>query len=238
MGLTGTLSKYTKDNLLYELSLPVLAEYPIEQAIEEGVIVDYQINVIKVPLDNIQKINYKGKFKTEKQQFDYLSWIIDKMQKQERDTMFMRLARMRIIQNSVAKRNKTIQLLKEFKNERILVFAGTIGIADNLGIPSFHSKSTEKQIFQDFVDGTINHLAVVRIGTAGTTYCSLNRIIINYTDSNSENLCQKILRAMTYEYKNPNKKAIIQLITSSEPIELKWVQKALTAFDSNKIKYV
>ncbi len=79
LGLTGTLSRWTKRTLSEELGLQVVAEYPIEKAIEEGVIVDYQITVIKVPLDDVVKKQYKGKWKTEKQQFKALSYVINKM---------------------------------------------------------------------------------------------------------------------------------------------------------------
>ena len=53
LGLTGTLSSWTERTLEEELDLHVIATYPIEKAIEEGVIVDYEIHVIRVPLDNI-----------------------------------------------------------------------------------------------------------------------------------------------------------------------------------------
>ncbi len=40
LGLTGTLSLETKENLLFSLGINVIANYPIEKAIEEGVIVN------------------------------------------------------------------------------------------------------------------------------------------------------------------------------------------------------
>jgi len=235
LGLSGTLSKETRKVLLQSLQLPVLVNYPIEQAIKEGVIADYEISVVKVPLDNRIK-QYKGK--TEKQKFDNISWVIEKLVNEEKDTFFLRLQRMRIIQNSVAKKNKTISLLKEYENERVLVFAGIIKIASSLGICSFTSKSFEKDIFTDFVEGRINHLAVCKIGNTGVTYFSLNRIIINYFDSNSENLAQKLNRAMSFEYDNPDKVAKITIISSNEEVELKWLKKALEFFDKSKITYI
>jgi len=70
LGLTGTLSSWTEKTLCDELSLCVLATYTIDQAIKEGVIVDYEITVVTVPLDNTRKQQYKTKMRTEKQQFD------------------------------------------------------------------------------------------------------------------------------------------------------------------------
>jgi superfamily II DNA or RNA helicase len=238
LGLTGTLASDTERTLEEELDLHVIAHYPIEKAIEEGVIVDYEIKVVRVPLDNVTMQDYKGKKKTEKKQFEALSWVINKLQRDGNDTMFMRLARMRLIQSSLAKRNATKALLAKHKDERVLVFCGTTKIADDLGIPSYHNKSKEKQIFEDFAEGEGNHLAVVKIGNTGVTYKPLNRVIINYFDSNAENLAQKINRCMAMEYNTPDKKANIYIVSSNESVELKWLDKALEFFDKNKIKYI
>ena len=238
LGLTGTLSSDTERTLEEELDLHVIATYPIEKAIEEGVIVDYEINVIRVPLDNKVMREYKSKKKTEKKQFDSLSFIIDKIQHQGGETMFLRLARMRIIQSSLAKNNATKQLLARYKDERVLVFCGTTAVADSLGIPSHHSKSGGKEEFTQFAEGEGNHMAVVKIGNTGVTYKPLNKVIINYFDSNAENLAQKINRCMAMEYDTPDKKAHIYIISSNEPVEQKWLKKALEFFDESKIKYV
>lgn len=238
LGLTGTLSSWTEKTLEEELDLHVIATYPIEKAIEEGVIVDYEIHVIKVPLDDVTLQDFKGKKKTEKKQFNSISWVIEKLQNEGRDTMFLRLARMRIIQSSLAKVKATKALLNKHKDERVLVFCGVTKIADSLGIPSYHSKSGEKEVFQKFAEGEGNHLAVVKIGNTGITYKPLNKVIINYFDSNAENLAQKINRCMAMEYNTPDKKAHIYIISSNEPVELKWLNKALEFFDKDKIKFV
>jgi superfamily II DNA or RNA helicase len=238
LGLTGTLSSWTERTLEEELDIHVIANYPIEKAIEEGVIVDYEINIIRVPLDTKTLLDFKGKKKTEKRQFDSISWVIEKLQNEGRDTMFLRLNRMRVIQNSIAKLNATKKLLEKFKDERVLVFCGVTKVADSLGIPSYHSKSSEKEMFQKFANGEGNHLAVVKIGNTGITYKPLDKVIINYFDSNAENLAQKINRCMAMEYNTPDKKAHIYIISSNEPTELKWLNKALEFFDEEKIKYL
>ena len=238
LGLTGTLSSQTEQTLGIELGLPVLATYSIDQAIKEGVVTDYEITVVGVALDNTVKNDYKGKWKTEKQQFDAYGWVIDQMERSGKSTMFLRLARMRIIQNSIAKLKKTQALLKAHKDDRILVFCGLTKIADALGIPVYHSKAGDKDIFDDFATGKGNHLAVVKIGNTGVTYKPLNRVIINYFDSNGENLAQKINRCMAMEYNTPDKKAHIYIVCSTEDVERKWLRKALEFFDKDKIKYV
>jgi hypothetical protein len=62
-------------------------------------------------------------------------------------------------------------------------------------------------------------------------------VIINYFDSNAENLAQKINRCMAMEYNTPDKKADIYIICSTEKVEEKWLNKALEFFDKNKIRY-
>lgn len=238
LGLTGTLSSETERTLEEELDLHVVATYPIEKAIEEGVIVDYEIHVIRVPLDNTVYNDYKGKLKTEKKHYDGISWVINKLQNSGTDTMFMRLARMRLIQSSLAKTNATKKLLAKHKDERVLVFCGTTSVADNLGIPSYHNKSKEKQIFEDFAEGKGNHLAVVKIGNTGVTFSKLSKVIINSFDSNPENLTQRIFRCMAMDYDNLEKKAYIYIVTTTEPIELTWLSRALDLFDKDKIFYL
>jgi hypothetical protein len=107
-----------------------------------------------------------------------------------------------------------------------------------LGIPSFHSKSTDKESFKRFAEGEGNHMAVVKIGNTGVTYKPLNKVIINYFDSNAENLAQKINRCMAMEYNNLDKKARIYIVCTTEPVEEKWLNKALEFFDQSKINVV
>lgn len=235
LALTGTLSKETALTLKKELSLNVEAVYSIEQAIKEGVISNYEIEIVKIPLDDkiIQKFK---KPRTEKKQFDALTFIINKLEDGGKDTFFLRLTRMRLIQNSISKLNKT----KEFiiPGERTLVFCGTTKLADSLGIPSFHNKTKDKELFNKFVNGEGEHLALCKIGNTGVTFLPLSRIIFSAFDSNEENFVQKLMRAMSFEYNNPEKITKITIITSNEDVELEWLRKALKGMNKDKIKYI
>lgn len=167
LALTGSLAQETEKVLYNSLNLSVVAEYSIEKAIEEGIITDYQITVIKTPLDSTTLQTFGNKRKTEKQRFDDFTYLIDQAEKNHRDTKFLRIMRMRVVQNSIAKLRKTKEVLEKLKSERILVFCGTIASAESLGIPSFHSKSKDKNVFEDFVKGKEEKLAVVKIGNTG-----------------------------------------------------------------------
>lgn len=238
LGLTGTMSAFTEKWLKTQLKLDVISRYPIQQAIDEKVITDYQITVVHCKLDTqIKKATSKG-LRTEKVMFDALGYVVNTLTQEGKDSMFLRLKRAAIIQRSIGKKNTTKKLLNKFKDERILVFCGLTEIADDLGILSYHNKVKEKNVLSDFAEGKGSKLAVVKLGNTGITYKPLNKVIINYTDSNSENITQKILRAMAVEYDNLEKKADIWIVCSDEEVEKEWLNKALEFFDKNKIKYL
>lgn len=238
LGLTGTMTEWTEKTLSKRLGLNVIERYSIETAIEEGVVTDYRIYIKYCKLDDSIKQNFKNKLRTEKKQFDSYSYLISKFQKEMKDTFYLRLGRMRVIQNSIAKLKATQDLLKRFKDDRVLVFCGVTSIADRVGCPVYHSKKGDKQVFDEFSAGKGNHMAVIKIGNTGVTYKPLDKVIVNYFDSNAENLAQKINRCMAMEYGNPNKRAEIYIVTTDEPVEQMWLGKALEFFDGNKIKLI
>lgn len=236
LGLTGTLSDYTEINLKNELGLSVCFRYPIELAIQENVVSDYRIQVFQVPLDNLILNDYSTRklkiLLTEKEKFDKLTKTIDWFESTGKDPFHLRLARMRLIQKSYAKVQKTKQLLSQC--DRSLVFCGLTEVADSLGIPVYHSKQKEEKEFLKFCQGEGSHMAVIKLAQAGITIKNLDTVIFNYTDSNEENFIQKLNRAMNYEY--TGKIADIKIISTNEQIELKWLKKALLPLEKAKVK--
>lgn len=241
IGLTGTLAKETESDLLQTLGLPVLVKYSIEQAISDGVITDYKIEVRTTPLSITKDIKVKwsgGEFMTsEKASFDYISNKIAAGQAPKKLKM-LRLLRMGMIKKSKSKIELTKSVLNELKDKRVLVFTGLIDVADSLGIDSHHSAKFDDKIAKDFISGKTNQLAVVKQLNTGITFKSLNTAIINFFDSNAENMAQKISRITCMEYDTPDKLAHVVIITSDEKVELQWLNKALSFFDPSKIEYI
>lgn len=235
LGLTGTLSPKSISRLRNKLKLRILAEYSIEQAISDGIIADYEIRVHKVKLDGSILNNYNGKYKTEKRRFDDFSYVIGQLEEKGKDSKFMRLNRMRVLQSSVAKTMYTKLLLQKYIDERVLVFCALAKVADSLGIPTEHSKNASGEI-QRFKNGIGNNLAVVDMASMGVTLKPLNRVIVNYITSNSEDMHQRIARALNLEYSG--EVAHIDVICSTEEVELQWLKKALKLFDNSKIYYL
>jgi len=232
LGLSGTLSKDTERELWEELNLPVVVNYTLNQAITDGLISDYRINIISVSLDDTKKI-YKKNTKTEKAQYRAYTWVIEN----KGQSLMLNLGRMRIIHNSLAKIAKSKEILKTLKGERVLVFCASNKTAKELGCKIHTSKFNNQKEFDKFVSGEgNNHMAVCKIGNTGLSFRSLDNILIQAFDSNSENLTQRICRSLILDEKD--KVSQIYIVVSTEKQELKWLGKSLEFFDKSKIKYV
>lgn len=137
--------------------------------------------------------------------------------------------------------NKTRQLIQKYPDDRLLVFCGVTEIADKLGIPAYHSKAKEKELFLDFCvggAGGTNQLATIKMMQAGVTINPINKGIVNYMSGNPEDSAQKICRFLGFEYNNPSKKAEVHIVSTNEPFELVRLKTGLAFFDQSKITYL
>jgi len=218
------------------MGLRVLIKYSIEEAIRDGIISEYQIHIHSVPLDTkIKKKNSKGKLLSEKQVYDRYTYVINERKLDGQPIDFLLFKRKNLLSNSVAKKQKTLELLGELTGKRLIVFTGLKKVAEGLGIPFYHSTSSEYP-FQDFIEERINHLAMVNIGGVGITYRNMDAIIMSNFTHNDEATEQTLTRSMVMDYRE--KVAQIHIITSNEPEELEKLKKTLKNFDKTKIKYV
>lgn len=241
LALSGTVTQKTYKSINYNLGIEICYEYSIEQAVKEGIVSDYTIYLHKVSLDKIipKYKNKAGKLISEKSRFDNYIWVREKLMDEKKPYFFIDLKLISIIQDSLSKTNKTKELLEKNKNKRCLVFTGLTNVADNLGVPVYHSKSKEKTLFQDFCnDNGVNQLACVKLIQSGITIKPIDFSVINYTSGNPEDTAQKICRMIGIEYENPEKKAEIHIICSTEPFEEERLTTALSFFDERKIKIV
>ena len=149
--------------------------------------------------------------------------------------MHLALARNRISQNSIAKLEKTRKLLKQLHDKRVIVFTGLSKAADEIGIPSYHSKSKETNSFEDFQDEKVNHLALAAMGKIGVTYKNLDSVILSNFTYNAEESSQILNRAIKLDY--DNKVADLHVLCINEPPELKKIKESLSMLDQSKITY-
>lgn len=232
LGLSGTITKKTEDNIYGMTGMEICAKYSIEEGVRDNILPDYQIFIHQIPLDSLV-LDEKGR--SEKKRFSNIQFLMNtkKMPRQ-----FASLKLIQIIQGSLSKLNKTKELIKQYEADRLLVFCGTTNIADQLGINCYHSKSKEGKILEDFLSGILDHLCCIKLLQAGVTVKPIRRGIINYMSGNPEDSAQKIARFLTLEYNNPDKRAEIHIISSTEKFELDRLKTGLMFFEQNKIKYI
>ena len=233
LALSGTVSDDTK----MDWGIKEIAKYTTLQGISDGILADYQITVHLVALDDIQKTkDKKGKLRTEKQRYDAYTWVIEKMKDENRNFMHLALARNRLSLSSLGKTNYLKGLLKKLSDKRVVVFTGLSKVADEIGIPSYHSKSPNDDAFTGFQKGEHNHLALAAMGKVGVTYKELDSVILLNFTYNAEETSQILNRAIKLDYKS--KVADLHIICLSEKAELKKIKESLSMLDATKIKYV
>ena len=231
--LSGTVSEETKNNW----NIPQIAEYSTLQGIDDGILADYKITIHTVDLDNKIKIkDKKGKFKTEKQKYDAYSWVMDNIRRQGGSVMHLALARNRLSLSSIGKMTYLKTILAKLHDKRVIVFAGLSKVADESGIPSYHTKSKNDKNFIDFQEGRINQLALAAMGKMGITYPDLDSVILLNFTYNAEESSQILNRAIKLDYKD--KIADLHIICLNESAELKKIKESLSMLDKSKITYL
>lgn len=233
LALSGTISKESEERLR-ALGLRILIKYSNEEAIGDGLIADYSIEVVTVPLSEIKNLkDSKKRNISEKKKYDNYSYVMTKLRNEGKNTMFLALQRNRILQGSHAKLLKLKLLLNNYSKERILIFTGLIKMAEQLGIPTFHSKSKDATVFDRFIKREFSHMAVAKIGESGVSFPSLDRVILSSFTYDEEATSQIISRCMMLDYEG--KTAKITILCSTEEAEIKKLKKTLSDFNENKI---
>jgi superfamily II DNA or RNA helicase len=235
LGLTGSLGNQTKKELRYWLGLKPIFTYSIEQAINDGIISNYQIILHYVTLDKIKSnIEYgtKKDIRTgnELQAYNYYSNKFENMKflRLHLPKMMMAGKRSEIIYNSVNKLKKTIELKR--KSKRCLIYTTRTSIADKIS-KSYHSKSEEDNL-ESFASNKIKKLTVCQMVSMGVTIKNLKHVIVHQLQSSEEMSMQKFLRAMNLE---DEKIATIEIVVLKNTQDENWVSSAIKWIPKEKI---
>lgn len=239
IGLSGTHPKHKKKlDILKKLNLDILVEKTIAEAAKEGIVADYKINVIEVPLnskDRNIKAGSKAKpfMTTEESNYQYVSKTINRMRYANKDVKFLIIKRMHLIYNSPTKEEAAKFLIDNLKGRK-LVFTGSIEQSKRLSPYIFNSK-TDKTDLDKFINQEIDILACVKSGGVGFTYKNLDHLIIVQADSDKKGeTTQKLARSLLLQ---KDYKANIWLISLTGTQDEKWINSALSSFDKSKIEY-
>lgn len=240
VGITGSLSKNTKKLLKDGLNLEEKYNYSIDQAIEDKIISDYEINIIKLKLDDVRKIEVlRGKNKiltTEKENYEYLTNRFNYFKLLSFSNPSYNFVKMKIaseradfLYKSKTKLEKAKQIID--KINRCLIFTTRIDNADFLCNNSYHYKSNNNFI-NDFYHQKINKLSVVNLADMGLTFPSLKKAVIHQLQSNDETAIQRVLRMCNLD---KGKKAEIYITIYENTVDEEWCYRALRLLNKNKI---
>lgn len=239
ISMTGTPTKqFHKINLYRRLKLEVLYEIDINKAVDIGLLSNYSISVLEIPLSTVKNIsagNKKKRFLTsEKKQYEYLHTVAeDAIVRMRSDLKYKVLSRLRFIHNSISKTKAAKKLIESLEGKK-LIFAPTIKQAEEFSPYVFHSK-TDDTDYNKFIADEIDQIAMVNSGGIGHTYKNIDHLVITQAGSDRNGaVSQKIARTLLSQ---KNYKAKIWILCLKGTKDEDWVQNTLKSFDPKKITY-
>ena len=235
LGLTGTPPKHksSEKGIMVSQFCPVVYTFKADDAIDNGIINDYQIIVHELKLNECK--NYQVQMKTksfitsEKQNYSYWGSRIDMGQG---PPQMLRVMRMKAMMEYPTKEKYTKKLMESI-NTKCIVFANTQEQADRLCRFSYHSgnKNSEENLIS-FKEGKITKLSCVLQLNEGINIPELRQGIIMHAYGNERKSSQRIGRLLRL---NPQDKAIVHVLCYKGTVDEKWVKDALEGFDQSKI---
>jgi superfamily II DNA or RNA helicase len=212
---------------------PVAYTFKADDAIENGIINDYQIIVHELELDKCK--NYQVQMKTRSfitSEYDNYRYWGNRIDLGQGPAQMLRVMRMKAMMEYKSKEKYTKKLMESI-NSKCIVFANTQEQADRLCRFSYHSgnKDSEDNLLL-FKDGKINKLSCVLQLNEGINIPNLRQGIIMHAYGNERKAAQRIGRLLRL---NPDEKAIVHILCYKGTVDEKWVKEALEGFDQDKI---
>lgn len=239
--LTATPPRDEEKLEIFNTYFPIIFEYTVDEAVRDNVVAPYQIKIVEYYLDsktkNIKAGNKKKQFmNTELAHYNYLSRTIDKIRYSGKEVpKFMYLNRMRFLYNLPSKLKIAKKILDNYiKDERCLIFAGSIQHAENLCKYTFHSKTTDDD-YNNLIKGKINRLASVDKLKEGHDLPNMDSALLTKINSNPKDFIQSMGRVIRWR---DGHKGTIWILCALNTQEENWVNKAIESLDITNIEYI
>jgi superfamily II DNA or RNA helicase len=243
ISMTGTPStRSDKEDLYWRLGMNVCYQVTIDEAIELGIVSDYQITVYRVAMDeeeNLEAGSEKNRFITsEAAYYRYLDKeAIASYGMPSNGIPWAIAKRATTIKDSPTKKELARRLLEKECKGRTLIFAPFIKDADAICKDSYHSKSESKESLEKFQSFEVDRLSLVNSGGVGFTFEGIEYLIIMQMDSNKTGLStQKMARALLKQ--DGKDKVQIYVLCLRDTKDEDWVSSGLNGFDRTKIKVI
>lgn len=235
LGLTGTPPKHrnSEKGMMVAQFCPVVHTFKADEAVEHGIINDYQIVVHKLELNKCKnyQVNMKTKSFITSEYENYRYWG-NRLDMGTGPAQMLRVMRMKAMMEYSSKEKYTTELMKSI-NSKCIVFANTQDQADKLCRFSYHSGNSNSEAnLLAFKEGKISKLSCVLQLNEGINIPELKQGIIMHAYGNERKASQRIGRLLRL---NPDDKAIVHILCYKDTVDEKWVTEALESFDQNKI---
>ena len=232
---SGTYSEDTLLNLKFSTGLQQIVNYSTDDAIKDGIVNTFKVEVHLFKLDNIIKVPFGGIkkwYSTDYKECQRMTKKIDSSFGQ--DKMFAALFRMKMINSCQSLIRNVKKWIKDNPDKRFILFTGDEKVGMNYNIPMFNSKSKNNDVLKDFQEYRSNSLCLIKKGGTGVTYEDLDTILITDINSNSETLEQRCGRSLLFE---EGKESVVHIFCSTEQFQLNWLESSLKSINPDRINY-
>jgi len=231
---SGTYNPTTLADIKIHTTLPMIVEYSTEDAIRDGLVLDFDVFIHYYNLNKIiqRKIRVgKGSWwSTDRRECDRLTNRMFKASGEQQRALAA-LTRMRFINSNESLVSAIRMWIKDNPNERFIMFTDNEAFGNRFNLPMFNSKSKDDVVLKQFQSGEIDQLCLIKKGSAGVTYPNLKSILITSINSNGETLEQMLGRALLTD----TEKANLHVFVSEEDFQSKWLISALENIQAHKI---
>lgn len=240
LGLTGTPPKIasSEKGMMVNKYCPITYKYITDDAINDGILNDYQIIVHKLRLDdrkNFMQKTKKGQFPTS-ELASYNYWTERLLNANApKDIQIMRVLRMKALMGFPSKERYAKRLFESI-DDKVILFANTQDQADKMCDHSYHSGNKSSEVnLEKFKSGEIDKLSCVLQLNEGVNIPNLKQGIIMHAYGNERKSAQRLGRLLRL---NPNEKATIHILCYVGTVDETWVIQALDQYDQSKIKWI
>lgn len=242
IGLSATPPKEKeKQDLLESIELGIVYEVKLDDAVDLGLVAPYKLVLIETNLNKIVSyIETGGKNRkwmtTEQRQYDWMTSDIAKhmaIGTPSYKMKFKYLNRMRLIYNLRSKETIAKYILEKLisKEDRTLIFCGSINMAEALESHTYHSKTSEADL-EKFRDEEINRLSSVQALNEGVNIANVDNAFIVQVNSNERNLIQKMGRVLRHR---DGHTGTIYIMYVKGTVDEKWALSAMENLNRNDI---
>jgi superfamily II DNA or RNA helicase len=217
---------------------PIKYRYITDEAVNDGILNDYEIVVHKLKLDerrNFMQKTKKGQFPTS-ELASYNYWTERLLNADSgKEVQIMRVLRMKALMSFPSKERYAKRLFSSI-TDKVILFANTQDQADKLCTHTYHSGNKNSEVnLNKFKSGEIDKLTCVLQLNEGVNIPDLKQGIIMHAYGNERKSAQRLGRLLRL---SPDQKSTIHILCYENTVDETWVIQALDQYDQSKVKWI